>query len=87
MFQGFEQVDVKVEWSVINMTRIRHVTYYSCCTEPYIDVDFSITVERRSAAYRPIVLIPAISESPPCLLTTLPSLGEKQTNSCLSLEF
>lgn len=60
--QSDVQVNVQtIEWNVINVTKRRYVTYYACCNEPYIDVDYSITVERRSPSYRAIVITPALS--------------------------
>lgn len=48
------------EWQLKNSSVERHEKYYSCCEEPYVSVQFNITVERRSAIYRAVVVVPAI---------------------------
>lgn len=49
------------EWQIINTTWARNVKMYDCCTEPYVNVEFNITVQRRPNVYRSIVTVPAIT--------------------------
>lgn len=37
----------------------RRVSTYECCPEPYVSVQYNITVERRSSIYRTVILAPA----------------------------
>ena len=57
-----QSVDV-TEWNVLDVTKRRSVTYYACCNEPYIDILYIITLERRSPSYRAFVIIPALCKS------------------------
>lgn len=38
------------EWSVLSVKEIEHMKYYSCCSEPYYNIEVMITVQRRSPA-------------------------------------
>lgn len=67
------------EWAVTDITVGRSVTFYSCCTEPYVDVRYNITVARRSTIYRTVILAPAFIVILLTLLTFWlpPQYGEK----------
>ncbi|XP_026464536.1 acetylcholine receptor subunit alpha-type acr-16-like [Ctenocephalides felis] len=73
------------EWQVKDYTAERHQKYYPCCPEPYADVEFNITLTRRSPTYSSLVITPA---SIVVLMTLLsfwlpPTAGEKIIlNSC-----
>ncbi|KAL1122091.1 hypothetical protein AAG570_003497 [Ranatra chinensis] len=59
------RVDVKVvvsEWDVVDVTKKRSSTYYACCTEPYVDIEFNVTVKRHSPSYHAVVINPAIGK-------------------------
>ncbi|XP_055639089.1 acetylcholine receptor subunit alpha-like 1 isoform X2 [Toxorhynchites rutilus septentrionalis] len=47
------------QWSIRKLTTDRHVVYYSCCTEPYVDIQYNVTLQRHSATYKAIVISPA----------------------------
>lgn len=47
------------EWEITNHTAERNVKLYSCCEEPYIDIRFNVTVERRAPMYKAVVITPA----------------------------
>jgi nicotinic acetylcholine receptor, invertebrate len=38
----------------------RHVVYYSCCTDPYIDITYSIQLRRRPMFYVFNLILPCI---------------------------
>lgn len=60
---GFDKDDVRLiknEWQVGKISAGRHVTYYACCPEPYVDITYTITLERSSPMYRTIITVPAI---------------------------
>uniref|UniRef100_A0AAG5D8T3 Neurotransmitter-gated ion-channel ligand-binding domain-containing protein n=1 Tax=Anopheles atroparvus TaxID=41427 RepID=A0AAG5D8T3_ANOAO len=48
------------EWKILKVVPVRHTTYYPCCTEPYIDVTYNVTLQRQSDTHRAIVVIPAL---------------------------
>lgn len=48
------------EWKILKVAVERHTTYYPCCTEPYIDITYNVTLQRQSDTHRAIVIIPAL---------------------------
>lgn len=55
-------IDIEVpnnEWSIRKVTTDRHITYYKCCTEPYIDIQYNVTLQRHSSTHKAIVVSPA----------------------------
>lgn len=67
------------EWDVTELTTGRSVVQYECCPEPYVNVQYNITVTRRSTIYRTVILAPAFVVILLTLLTfCLPAqFGEK----------
>uniref|UniRef100_A0A1B6MC81 Neurotransmitter-gated ion-channel ligand-binding domain-containing protein n=1 Tax=Graphocephala atropunctata TaxID=36148 RepID=A0A1B6MC81_9HEMI len=67
------------EWKVLSVEEFEHKKYYTCCSEPYYNIEVLITVERRSPAYIGVVFTPAFV----CVVLTLlvfwlpPSASEK----------
>lgn len=49
------------EWEITNLTWTRNVKMYDCCTEPYVNVEFVVSMERRANTYRAIVIAPAVA--------------------------
>lgn len=47
------------EWEITEFMAGRSVTHYECCPDPYVDVRYNITIERRSPTYRTVVVAPA----------------------------
>lgn len=47
------------EWSIRKITTARHISYYKCCTEPYIDIQYNVTLQRHSSSHNAIVVSPA----------------------------
>ncbi|XP_062553217.1 neuronal acetylcholine receptor subunit alpha-3-like [Armigeres subalbatus] len=48
------------EWSIKKMTTERHTVFYKCCKEPYIDIQYNITIQRQASTYTTVVVSPAI---------------------------
>ncbi|XP_012934802.2 neuronal acetylcholine receptor subunit alpha-7-like [Aplysia californica] len=46
------------EWDVIRNVGIRHVKYYTCCPEPYLDMTFTLVLKRKIAFYTFILILP-----------------------------
>ncbi|KAB0799593.1 hypothetical protein PPYR_07473 [Photinus pyralis] len=76
------------EWDITDSNVTRSVKYYSCCDEPYVDVEFKLTLTRRSPAYKAIIIAPAVV----IIMLTLmgfwlpPQAGEKVLlNGCTSI--
>ncbi|XP_073972910.1 acetylcholine receptor subunit alpha-like isoform X2 [Rhodnius prolixus] len=49
------------EWEIIEVVKRRNERRYSCCNESYVDVQFNVTIKRRSTAYYPVVITPAFA--------------------------
>lgn len=47
------------EWNINEVTSGRSVVTYECCPEPYVNVQYNVTIERRSSIYRTVILAPA----------------------------
>ncbi|XP_047119677.1 acetylcholine receptor subunit alpha-L1-like isoform X4 [Schistocerca piceifrons] len=92
-FDGFEELQMDLwntnsEWQIVDVKGNRAEQYYSCCTEPYIDITYNITLRRQSPAYSAIVITPAAA----IVLMTLagfwlpPNAGEKiLLNGCTAI--
>ncbi|XP_046663742.1 acetylcholine receptor subunit alpha-like 2 isoform X2 [Homalodisca vitripennis] len=55
------------EWTVLSVEEIEHKKYYTCCSEPYYNIEVLISVERRSPTYAGVVFTPAFV----CVVLTL----------------
>ncbi|XP_055296063.1 acetylcholine receptor subunit alpha-type acr-16-like isoform X2 [Sitodiplosis mosellana] len=47
------------EWEVTDVKVGRSVNFFACCPEPYVDIHYNITVNRRSSIYHTVILAPA----------------------------
>ncbi|XP_058792856.1 acetylcholine receptor subunit alpha-L1 [Phymastichus coffea] len=52
-----------VEWDILGVPAERHEKYYPCCTEPYIDIFFNITLRRKTLFYTVNLIIPCVGIS------------------------
>lgn len=77
-----KDVDVDLdpcEWIIVSATKQKYTKFYSCCSEPYFNVDFKLIMQRRSPAYHATLFTPAFV----CIVLTLsvfwlpPSASEK----------
>ncbi|CAC5411108.1 Neuronal acetylcholine receptor subunit alpha-9-I,Neuronal acetylcholine receptor subunit alpha-9-II [Mytilus coruscus] len=58
-----------VEWSVVGIPAVRHVTLYGCCPEPYPDVTFYVVLDRKPLFYMMSLIFPCM------LITAVACLG------------
>ncbi|CAB1334560.1 unnamed protein product [Coregonus sp. 'balchen'] len=67
------------EWDLLGVPGDRHEIFYECCTEPYSDVTFVVTLRRRTLFYALNLLVPCVLiSSLTLLLFILPARsGEK----------
>ncbi|XP_029593746.1 neuronal acetylcholine receptor subunit alpha-7-like isoform X1 [Salmo trutta] len=67
------------EWDLLGVPGDRHEIFYECCTEPYSDVTFVVTLRRRTLFYALNFLVPCVLiSSLTLLLFILPAQsGEK----------
>lgn len=66
------------EWQIINTTSARNVKMYECCTEPYVSVEFNVTMARRPNVFRAVVTVPAVTVALMTLATFCLPIGSGQ---------
>jgi nicotinic acetylcholine receptor, invertebrate len=52
-----------VEWAVLAITAQKNIKYYECCPEPYYDIYFNITIQRKTLFYTVNLIIPCVNIS------------------------
>lgn len=57
--QFFELFIESPEWHINDVSHSRNVILYECCPDPYVSVQYNITIERRSSIYHTVILAPA----------------------------
>lgn len=55
----FELFIENPEWIITDFATKRNVMKYDCCLEPYINVQYNITISRRSTIYSTVILAPS----------------------------
>lgn len=80
---------LSVEWDVLAVPAIRNTKFYTCCTEPYIDLTFNISMRRKTLFYTVNLIVPCMGISfLTVLVFYLPSdSGEKVRDELFSLPF
>ena len=84
---------MSVEWDILEVPAVRNVKWYTCCSEPYLDITFNVTMRRKTLFYTVNLIIPCMGISfLTVLVFYLPSdSGEKvslsQINNGQSLSF
>lgn len=51
-------LEENVEWDISSMPVERHVIYYNCCPEPFVDITFYVIMKRKPRFYIINILIP-----------------------------
>ena len=59
------------EWDLVNHSAKLNIEYYTCCPEPYYDVEFSITIRRKPGFYILNVIIPTFATAALMLISLL----------------
>lgn len=60
---GFDLDDLlltKNEWQIVKIMAERNEKNYTCCEEPYIDITYTVTLQRTSPMYRTVITVPAV---------------------------
>lgn len=73
--------DLKIksnEWQIVNTTTARNIRMYDCCAEPYVNVEFNVTLARRPNVFRAVVTVPAITVALMTLSTFCLPIGSGQ---------
>ena len=48
------------EWDLLAVKSRKYVKYYTCCSEPYADIKFNITIRRKTLFYAVNLILPCI---------------------------
>ena len=75
-----------VEWDILSVTARKTEKFYTCCSEPYPDITFNITIRRKTLFHTVNLIIPSVSIS---LITVLvfylPSSSGEKIALCISI--
>ena len=74
------------EWQIVQSPGKRNVVIYPCCSEPYVDITFEITIRRRPLYYVAYILMPCglISFNTVLVFYLPPDISEKMS-LCMSV--
>jgi len=56
--QQIGDIAPSTEWQLLKIVKSRNIKYYDCCTEPYVDITYNMTLARRSPSYKALVITP-----------------------------
>jgi len=48
------------EWEIVSHPAQKNIKYYSCCTEPYPDLTFTVSLRRVAAFYNYVLVLPCV---------------------------
>ena len=75
-----------VEWDILRVPAKKNERFYPCCSEPYPDITYNITIRRKTLFYTVNLIIPCVAIS---LLTVLvfylPSASGEKITLCISI--
>merc|ERR1712223_2016731 len=54
---------MSVEWDILEVPAVRNVKWYTCCTDPYLDITFYVTMRRKTLFYTVNLIIPCMGIS------------------------
>ncbi|KAK7870122.1 hypothetical protein R5R35_011097 [Gryllus longicercus] len=77
---------LSVEWDILFVPASRNEEYYPCCTEPYSDITFNITMRRKTLFYTVNLIIPCVGITfLTVLVFYLPSDSGEKVALCISI--
>ncbi|KMQ95164.1 acetylcholine receptor subunit beta-like 2 protein [Lasius niger] len=77
---------LSVEWDILEVPAARNEEYYPCCTEPYSDITFNITMRRKTLFYTVNLIIPCVGITfLTVLVFYLPSDSGEKVSLCSSI--
>ncbi|XP_015512110.1 nicotinic acetylcholine receptor beta2 [Neodiprion pinetum] len=77
---------LSVEWDILEVPAARNEEYYPCCTEPYSDITFNITMRRKTLFYTVNLIIPCVGITfLTVLVFYLPSDSGEKVALCASI--
>ncbi|XP_074038713.1 acetylcholine receptor subunit beta-like 2 isoform X1 [Leptinotarsa decemlineata] len=77
---------LSVEWDILAVPATRNEEYYPCCSEPYSDITFKITMRRKTLFYTVNLIIPCVGITfLTVLVFYLPSDSGEKVTLCVSI--
>ncbi|KAB0801728.1 hypothetical protein PPYR_03914 [Photinus pyralis] len=77
---------LSVEWDLLAVPATRNEEYYPCCSEPYSDITFKITMRRKTLFYTVNLIIPCVGITfLTVLVFYLPSDSGEKVTLCVSI--
>ncbi|XP_043464842.1 acetylcholine receptor subunit beta-like 2 isoform X2 [Leptopilina heterotoma] len=77
---------LSVEWDILEVPASRNEEYYPCCSEPYSDITFNITMRRKTLFYTVNLIIPCVGITfLTVLVFYLPSDSGEKVSLCSSI--
>ncbi|XP_039291421.1 acetylcholine receptor subunit beta-like 2 [Nilaparvata lugens] len=77
---------LSVEWDILDVPARRNEEYYPCCTEPYSDITFNLTMRRKTLFYTVNLIIPCVGITfLTVLVFYLPSDSGEKVTLCSSI--
>ncbi|CAA9994099.1 unnamed protein product [Nesidiocoris tenuis] len=77
---------LSVEWDILAVPATRNEEYYPCCTEPYSDITFNLTMRRKTLFYTVNLIIPCVGITfLTVLVFYLPSDSGEKVTLCSSI--
>ena len=75
-----------VEWDILEVSATKNTRKYPCCSEPYPDITFEVTMRRRTLFHTVNLIIPCVAISfLTVLVFYLPSDSGEKTTLCISI--
>ena len=75
-----------VEWDLLDVPARKNEKYYTCCSEPYPDITFNITIRRKTLFHTVNLIIPCVAITfLTVLVFYLPSDSGEKISLCISI--
>ncbi|CAH0588173.1 unnamed protein product [Chrysodeixis includens] len=77
---------LSVEWDILEVPATRNEEYYPCCSEPFSDITFKLTMRRKTLFYTVNLIIPCVGLTfLTVLVFYLPSDSGEKISLCISI--
>ncbi|CAD7077447.1 unnamed protein product [Hermetia illucens] len=77
---------LSVEWDILDVPASKNEEYYPCCTEPFSDITFKMTMRRKTLFYTVNLIIPCVALTfLTVLVFYLPSDSGEKVTLCISI--
>ena len=77
---NFQEYYTSTEWEILEVPANKYNKYYTCCSEPYPDIKFNITMRRKTLFYTVNLIMPTVAI---CMVTVLVFYIPSDSGKCL----